>query len=94
MTEKNKNKINLAEKISEELGIPKNIVSGFNHIELFGNHEAIVNDCKGILEYGSEKIKINMGKNIVSFTGNDLFMNEYGSSRAKICGTIITVEFS
>ncbi len=94
MTEKNKNKTNFAEKISEELGIPKNVVSGFNHIELFGNHEAIINDCKGILEYSSEKIKINMGKNIVTLNGNDLCMNEYGSSRARICGIIVSVEFS
>ncbi len=94
MAEKNKNKTNFAEKISEELGIPKNVVSGFNHIELFGNREAIINDCKGILEYGDTKIKINMGKNIVTVNGNDLLMNEYGSSRAKISGVIVSLEFS
>lgn len=94
MSEKNKNKTNFAEKISEELGIPKNVVSGFNHIELFGNREAIINDCKGILEYSDERIKINMGKNIVTLNGSDLYMNEYGSSHAKICGVFVSIEFS
>ena len=59
MAEKKNNKTNIQEKLSEELGIPKTVVSGFNHIELFGNREAVVNGCEGILEYSDEKIKIN-----------------------------------
>lgn len=93
MAEKKQSRINIQEKLSEELGIPKTIVSGFNHIELFGNREAIVNGCEGILEYGDEKIKINMGKNTIMFTGSDLCMKEYGASQAKISGVILTVDF-
>ncbi|MBP3329291.1 MAG: YabP/YqfC family sporulation protein [Clostridia bacterium] len=83
----------IGEKISEELGIPKTVVSGFNHIELFGNREATVNDCEGILEYSDERIKLNMGKNTILFSGNDLCMKEYGAAQAKITGTIAVIEF-
>ncbi len=94
MAEKNFAKLNLGEKLSEELGIPKNIVAGYNHIELFGNREAVVNDCAGILEYCDERIKLNIGKNTVLFCGSDLCMKEYGSSQAIISGTIATIEFA
>ncbi len=86
--------MNFAEKISEELGVPKQVLAGFNHIELLGNHEAVVNNCAGILEYSDTRIKINMGKSDVMFCGSDLCMKEYGSAHAVITGEIMTVEFS
>ncbi len=86
-------KSKITEKISEELGIPKTIVAGFNHIELFGNREAIVNDCQGILEYSDERIKLNMGKNTVLFLGSNLSLKEYGASQAIITGIVFSVEF-
>lgn len=93
MAEKKQIKTNIQERLTEELGIPKTIVSGFNHIEFFGNREAIVNGCAGILEYSDERIKINMGRNTILFKGSDLCMKEYGTSQAKISGVILTVEF-
>lgn len=81
------------EKIAEELGFPKNVVKGLNHIELFGNREAVVNDCAGIIEYSDSRIKLNMGKNTVLFCGNNLCIKEYGPSFAAISGEIMTVEF-
>lgn len=87
-------KQNLGEKLTEELGVPKQIMPGYNHIELYGNHEAHVNNCAGILEYSEEKIKINMGKNAVTFAGNGLSIKEYGSSFAVIEGDILDVSFS
>ena len=89
----NERKHAIGEKIAEELGFPKTVVSGFNHIELFGNREAIVNDCAGIIEYSDSRIKLNMGKNTVLFCGNNLCMKEYGASYATISGDIMTVEF-
>ena len=86
-------KFNFSEKITEELGIPKTIVNGYNHIELFGNREATVNQCEGILEYSEERIKLNIGKNTILFCGSDLCMKEYGSSQAVLSGNIMTIEF-
>ncbi len=86
-------KFNLGEKLTEELGIPKTIVNGYNHIELFGNREAIVNECEGIIEYSEKRIKLNIGKNTILFCGSDLCMKEYGSSQAVISGNILTIEF-
>lgn len=90
---RNQEKKSFTEKISEELGIPKTVVSGFNHIELSGNKEAVVNDCAGILEYSDERIKINLGRNTILFSGCDLCMKEYGASQARITGTIAYIEF-
>ncbi len=87
-------KINFGERISEELGLPKQVLAGYNHIELLGNREAVVNSCEGILEYSDSRIKINMGKNDVLFSGSDLCIKEYGTAHATITGEIMTVEFS
>ena len=83
----------LKEKFAEEVGVSKAIVNGCNHIELFGNREAIVNECRGILEYSESRIKLNLGKISVLFTGSNLCMKEYGSSFASVSGDIMTVEF-
>ncbi len=93
MAEKNSAKSGFGEKLTEELGIPKAIVKGYNHIELFGNHEAVVNQCAGIIEYSEERIKLNIGKNTVLFSGSDLCIKEYGSSQAVISGDILSLEF-
>ena len=81
------------EKMADEIGIPIGMVNGCNHIELYGNREAIVNECHGILEYSESRIKFNLGKISVLFTGNDLCVKEYGSSYASVSGDIMTVEF-
>lgn len=63
-------------------------------IQLFGNSEAIVEGCCAILEYSSDRIKIDIGNKVVSFSGLNLSMNDYNLSQTNIKGDIISIEFS
>ena len=62
-------------------------------LEIRGNSECIVDGLKGISEYSSEKIRINLGKISVSFLGDGLFINSFSPEGATVEGTIISVEF-
>ncbi len=84
----------LLEKIGGELELPRSAVSNTCHIELSGNREAIVDGCKGVLEYDENTIKLNTGKTIVRFTGTDLSINTLNMETAVIEGNIVTLDFS
>lgn len=62
-------------------------------IELIGTNQCIVDGLKGILQYSTDKIKINLGKNSVSVLGDGLYINSFSNQGAIIEGTIISVEF-
>ena len=48
-TEKRSEKI--LDALSRNLDLPQDAVSGYAHIELSGNREAIIEGCRGVLEY-------------------------------------------
>lgn len=50
------------EKLTQELEIPQAALRGVSHMELSGNREAIVEGCKGVVEYDEGIIRLNLGK--------------------------------
>ena len=64
------------------------------HIELDGNREMILDGCKGILEYGDEKIKICTDSCVVSISGDNLLIKSFNDSQIFIVGNIISLDFS
>lgn len=64
------------------------------HIEILGNTRCVVDGLKGIIEYTSDRIKINLGKSLVTFSGDDLYINSFSREGAIVEGTIISMEFS
>lgn len=64
------------------------------HIEFFGNREVIVDDCRGILEYSNEMIKLNIGRGTLSFLGRELTIGYMASDSVQIKGTIRSMEFN
>lgn len=64
------------------------------HIEILGNTRCVVDGLKGIIEYTSDRIKINLGKSIVTFSGDDLYIDSFSQEGAVVEGTIISMEFS
>lgn len=64
-----------------------------SHLELIGNSKCIIDGLKSIAAYNSDKIKVNLGKNYVTFLGDSLFINAFSPEGAVIEGTIISLEF-
>ncbi len=84
----------LTEKISDELELPKTVVPGTVHIEMNGNREAIVDGCRGIVEYDENIIRLNTGKYIVRFTGEGLMIKTLSLNQALVCGNITSIDFT
>lgn len=84
---------NLIESITRNLDLPQDAVSGYAHIEISGNREAIVEGCQGVLEYGDNLIALNTGRLTVRICGCGLTIVSMQNGQAIIKGTITGVDY-
>ena len=63
-------------------------------IELSGNREAVLEGSKGVLEYSSERIRVNTSDMIIVFTGRELDLRCISDSALIIDGFITDIGFS
>lgn len=69
------------------------IVANEPKIEISGNREVIIDGCKGVVEYGEDSIKLNLGEVVLTLAGNGLVINSFDSSIAVITGQISDISF-
>ena len=84
----------IMDSISRSLDLPQDAVSGYAHIELNGNREAIIEGCQGVLEYGDRAIALNTGRLTVRICGYELTVVSMQNGQAIIKGVITCVDFS
>ena len=84
----------LQEKISDSLELPRAAMPGAAQIELSDNREALVDGCRGVLQYDSDVIRLSTGRMVLRFTGQDLMIRAMQESQLLISGTIVSVDFS
>ncbi|MBR2868204.1 MAG: YabP/YqfC family sporulation protein [Clostridia bacterium] len=98
MRKKNCRKETGSESLSESIGrcfdLPQDALSGYAHIELFGNSEAIVEGCKGVLEYTDGTVALNTGKLTVRVCGCNLTITAMQDSSTVIRGIITAIDFT
>lgn len=63
-------------------------------VELLGNRQAVVDGCKGIIEYSDSCIRLSTSRLILRFTGTGLEIRALTESSAIVEGTILSVEYS
>ena len=61
-------------------------------IELLSDREAIVEGCRGIMDYDPGYIRMNVGCGTVAFCGENLYAQVYTGETMVIRGTIRTAE--
>lgn len=97
MKKKNCRKENRGEKlmdsISRSLDLPADAVSGYAHIELSGNKEAIIEGCCGVLEYSDSIIALNTGRLTVRVCGCELTIVSMQNGQVIIKGTITGLDY-
>lgn len=91
---KNKEQSGVIGKIASEFQVPVSVLPGVYHIEILGNKEAIIDGCKGVLEYEDNSIKLNLNSKSVRFRGMNLELKAYAIEQVIISGIIISIEFS
>ena len=63
------------------------------HIIFNASKEAIIEGSKGVLEYKPNKVRINCGKYILNFSGDNLCIRAPSSDEVVVTGEIIAFEF-
>ena len=62
-------------------------------VELLSNKQAVVDGCRGILEYSDSCIRLSADRLILKFTGRDLEIKCLTDSSAVIEGFLLAVEY-
>ena len=63
------------------------------HITFNACKEAIVEGSRGVLEYKSDTVRVNCGKYILKFKGDNLCIRSPDAQEIVISGEIIAMEF-
>lgn len=63
------------------------------HIELCSNKSAIVEGCRGIIEYCESTVRINCGNVVVKLCGDCLGISSPNTDTIAVKGTIVSVEY-
>lgn len=66
---------------------------GKPRLEMTGR-ECLVDGLQSIIEYSSDKITLNLGKQVITFFGDDLRINSFTREGAIVEGNIMSMEFS
>lgn len=80
-------------RICETLNINDDIYGRCGYIEIISNTCALIDGCRSVLEYTDECIKLNLGKNTVTFLGTGLTIRSLSMKQAMVEGFILNIEF-
>lgn len=86
-------KINIKERFSTSLELPKEVLSETPVIKIIGNNEIYIENHKGILEYGTSRIRINTVLGILVIEGYNFEISEINQEDIKIMGYTQVIEF-
>ncbi|MDR0738636.1 MAG: YabP/YqfC family sporulation protein [Oscillospiraceae bacterium] len=80
-------------KIVKNTQVSPGLFSNPCHIEVNSNEEAIIEGCKGVLDYDKNLIRVDAGKMRLLFAGKELLLKCLTSDSLIIHGKILSVEF-
>ncbi len=87
------NRTPLSHRICDKLELDEDVCRNCGYIEIISNCCALVDGCKGIMEYSENLIKLSLGKKAVCFQGNSLTIKSLAMEQAMVEGFIVNVEF-
>ncbi len=88
-----KEKKNLKKELSAAFEMPEEIVSDLPLISLRGFEEAVIENYKGIIEYSTERIRINTSSGVLRLMGENMFIKCLDADNIIITGKIMSAEF-
>lgn len=83
----------ILERAAEVTDLPKDLVMNMPRIVFLGDREIEVNNYKGLLEYGSEIIRLAAAKKQIVISGDDLHIDRLDVDTIFISGSIFKIEF-
>ncbi len=83
----------LSHRICDKLELTEDVCRNCGYIEMVSNCCALVDGCKGVLEYDDSLIKLKLDKKAVCFRGNSLTIKSLSMEQAMVEGFIVSLEF-
>ena len=93
MTDRTPPKRGLLERAADALDLPADVIAGLPRLEIAGCRRLLMENHKGILEYGDEEIDINGGQVVVRIKGRGLELRAMNANDLSLEGLIFSVEF-
>lgn len=93
MKVKKKNQEAFREQLSKLFEVPPEVISDFPKIVLTGNKEIIIENFNNLIEYTTQKIRMNTKCGILTIDGIELEVSKMTADYITIKGTIIQVGF-
>lgn len=83
----------LPEETAEKFQLPAEAVAGVPKITITGKARVLIENHKGLLEYGEERIEISGGRVRIRINGTDLELRTMDKNDLVITGQILSAEF-
>lgn len=93
MVKKREKLQNAAQQLDRALELPAGTIGGGAHIELHANREAVIDGCRGIIDYSEDAVRMNVGSGSVTFFGRNLMLKNLTDREAILAGHIQRIEF-
>ena len=81
------------EKIAFKLDIPGEALADVSRMEITGCRDMLIENHKGILEYGGDRIDVNLGGFILKLIGAELRLVAMNEREMRIRGAFTGIEF-
>ncbi len=85
--------MSVKEKFINMLDIPEEVVFNTPLVTILGNNEVSIENYKGIIEYGDEKIRINSSIGQIKIEGEKLSLKQIATEKIIIVGCIYNIGY-
>lgn len=83
----------LPEETAEKFELPAEAVAGVPKITITGKARVLIENHKGLLEYGEERIEVSGGRVRIRISGTGLELRTMDKNDLVITGQILSTEF-
>lgn len=78
---------------AQESFLAEDIAVDLPRIEILGDRRVLVENHKGILEYGDTLMRINCGKMVIKIVGQEMELRALSLSELAVTGKILALEY-
>lgn len=83
----------MTEELADRLDLPEDVLLGAAKLSVTAGRRVLVENHRGILEYGTEQIVVNIGRGKIRLQGSDLRLVAMSKQELLISGRINSVEW-
>jgi len=79
--------------LADKFDLPAEAVAGDPRVTVTGNRRVLLENHKGLMEYGENQIGVNCGKTILKIKGEKLEIRAMNSQELLITGIILGIDY-